>query len=126
MHIEFTVTLLVIIDYILISIYFQELGLKLRQFEILALNDNIVLSVQMETSGMLNSENLNFSTVHSRKFKSSEFLLDDKNATYLSSSTISTLTTINVLLVSICCPHTMLLYDPRISNVLSLTFFNFI
>ena len=39
-----------------------------------------------------NSENLNFSTVHSRKFKFSEFLLDDNNATSTCSQTISTLT----------------------------------
>ena len=32
-------------------------------------------------SSSKNSENLNFSTVHSRKFKFSEFLLDDNNAT---------------------------------------------
>ena len=37
-----------------------------------------------------------------------------------------TLTTINVLLVSICCAHTMLLYDPRITNGLSLTVLDFI
>ena len=33
----------------------------------------------------------NFSTVTVEKFKFSEFLLGDKNATYLSSKTISTL-----------------------------------
>jgi hypothetical protein len=36
-------------------------------------------------------ENLNFSTVHPEKFKFSQILLGDKNATYLCSKIISTL-----------------------------------
>ena len=86
MHIEFTATLSVIIYYIFVSIYFQELGLKLRPFEILARYDIIEWSSRMEPGG--------------------------------------TLTAINALLVSICCTHTMSLYDARISISLSLTVFD--
>ena len=41
-------------------------------------------------------ENLNFSTVHLWKFKFSQILLVDKNATYLCSKIISTLQTFNI------------------------------
>ena len=42
-------------------------------------------------------ENLNFSIVHPEKFKFSQILLGDKNATYLCSKVMSTLTTVFVL-----------------------------
>ena len=41
-------------------------------------------------------ENLNFSTVHLSKFKFSQILLGDKNATDLCSKIISTLTTFKI------------------------------
>ena len=50
---------------------------------------------EREVAFLSSGKNLNFSTLE--KFKFSELLLDDKNATYLSSYTISTLPDRNML-----------------------------